>query len=294
MSYTTFQHIGTSRTRDEDGHMVAILYGRKEDGTSVAVSVRGLEAYGYLYHPNVQDVTFDYRLRQIIQWTLSMAWHKRAMKRYKEENDGMSMDIYQEFTRWMKVYEGFAKVEHSDIRWKKKKGFNIRHVRDDEPPMVFEFRTRKYNVWSDLIKLLREPSNVYEAVKTFRRKMANIADDLKRDMPRLPGDASIIEGAELYETMFKPEFVWMVDHKLPACSWMTVYSNGPPATSPDYYCARHILTHVNGVVPCESPPIPMAPFTVFSYDIEAVPYVNPDTGECEFLIPNEIQSPPLE
>lgn len=284
MTWTTFQHIGTSRTRDDAGHMVAILYGRQADGKSVAVSVRGLEAYGYLYHPNLKDITFDYRLRQIIQWTLSMTWHKRAMKKYKEENENMSMDISQEFSRWKRAFEGFSKVEHNDIRWCKRKGFNIRRVHDGNTPGVFEFRTKKYNVWSDLIKLLRKPGETYDAVRLFRRKMVNIAEDLNKDVPGLPGDASMMIGSELYETMFKPEFVWMVDHKLPACSWMTVHSNAPPVLNKNFFCDRHVITHVNGVVPCDSPPIPMAPFRTLSYDIEAVPYVNPE-GECEFPDP---------
>ena len=36
--------------------------------------------------------------------------------------------------------------------------------------------------------------------------------------------AHYLECSELYETMFKPEVVWMVDHQLPACSWMNVHN----------------------------------------------------------------------
>lgn len=284
---TTFQHIGTSRTYDTDGNMVAVLYGRKVDGSSVVVNVTGLEAYGYLYHPDLTYVTFDNRIRQLVQWSMSLSMHKRTLKKYKEENDGEKMDIFSEFYSWKNTFENRCKLNAKDIRWTNTAGYNIRHVRDDDPPNVFEFRTSRFNIWSSIIKLLREPCVVYEEIKTFRRKMANIAEDLHvLDMPRLPGDIAYMHDAELYETMFKPEFVWMVDHQLPACSWMTVKSTSDPVSSKDYYCDRLITVGVNDVVPCSSPPIPMAPFKVLSYDIEAVPYVNPTTGECEFPDPS--------
>ena len=51
------------------------------------------------------------------------------------------------------------------------------------------------------------------------------------------------------------------------------------------YCDIEYTCQCDDVTPCDNPPIPMAPFRVLSYDIEAVPYVNPHTGECEFPDP---------
>ena len=44
----TFQHIGTARHRGDENTMDVMLYGRQADGTSTAVRVVGIEAYGFL------------------------------------------------------------------------------------------------------------------------------------------------------------------------------------------------------------------------------------------------------
>ena len=44
----TFQHIGTARHRGDENTMDVMLYGRQADGTSTAVRVVGIDAYGFL------------------------------------------------------------------------------------------------------------------------------------------------------------------------------------------------------------------------------------------------------
>ena len=77
---------------------------------------------------------------------------------------------------------------------------------------------------------------------------------------------------------------------MPACSWMNVSkffccSYEAQANHTKTSCGVEYTCLPSDVTPCADPPIPMAPFRVSSYDIEAMPYVNPETGECEFPDP---------
>ena len=60
MSELVFQHNATSRHRDDEYNIAVRLYGRCADGKSVALTVHGVSAYGFVCCSG--DATFRERL----------------------------------------------------------------------------------------------------------------------------------------------------------------------------------------------------------------------------------------
>jgi len=272
----TFQHIGTARHRGDNNTIDVMLYGRQADGTSTAVRVLGVEAYGFATCSVNQQVVLEW-----VQWVTSMQRSNSACKRYKKENDcdkpGAEILSY-----WQWCWET-AEIGAGDIRWSQCSGYNIRHVRDVAPPTVWKFTVRRYDVWRALLNILKDTDAVYKRIRIFRFQMQQHVD--KHPLPRLPSRLNLSD-MELYETMFQPEIVWMVDHQLPACSWMNVITpQSRQIALSKTSCKVEYACSPTDVMPCADPPIPMAPFRVSSYDIEAMPYINPLTKECEFPNP---------
>lgn len=275
----TFQHIGTARHRDSDYNLAVRLYGRQADGKSVSITVEGVSAYGYI--GLAPDNTFISRVDSLLRWYLSMQRTKSKMKRHKkEEGEELSIaDQYKNFTYW------FEKNADVHVSWSTVNGYNIRYVLPGAGPKVGRFEVYSYEHFRVLSTLFRSPDSFHESLVKFRRPLDGYAAIAYRDpLPVMPTSVTAyVDDCHLYETMFKPELVWMVDHQLPACSWMTV--NNAVAVQHGSSCDLNFKCRADAVRACSEPPIPMAPFRVLSYDIEAVPYVNPDTGECEFPDP---------
>jgi len=274
----TFQHIGTARHRGDENTMDVMLYGRQADGTSTAVRVVGIDAYGFLK----QNINRRERLaiNQWVQWLTSMQRSDRGEAKYKKEND--SKKPPEDVLNYWQWCFGTAAILESDIRWSAEAGFNIRFVRDVPPPKVWKFSVKRYDIWRALLSIFKDPTGVYDRIRKFRAKMVTYNNDESLSVKGMPPQIHF-RRPEIYETMFQPEIVWMVDHQLPACSWMTVPR--PRDTTRKTSCTVEVECSPDDVQPCSEPPIPMAPFRVSSYDIEACPYVNPETGECEFPDP---------
>lgn len=270
---TTFQHIGTARHRADDYTMTLVLYGRQADGQSVSVTVRDLKAYGFV--AGRCDGMFQQYIADLLQWWLSMKATERSSAKYKKENDTQK-PAREVFRQWDTFWFDKCLVSPSEITWTETCGHNIRHVKDGPGPTVSRFETCRYDVWNGLLTIMKDMQAAHLKLTTFWRQMSNVADEM-RQLPCL-----LHRKLELYETMFQPELVWMVDHQLPACSWMTVLDAAPTI---DGGCTMNLTCGCDNVVPCDAPPIPMAPFRVLSYDIEAVPYIDPETGECKFPDP---------
>ena len=158
-------------------------------------------------------------------------------------------------------------------------GFNIRKVKDTKPPPVWKFSTRRYDVWRALLNILNDHAKVRKKIEEFHRKMKSLylccvdaghpstqSNRFTKQMPSLPSFIGIfMSRAELYETMFKPEWVWMIDYQLPACSWISV-SDYMPVQKQKTFCAAEYTCRSDKVSPVENPPIPMEPIRVLSYD----------------------------
>lgn len=287
-SQLVFQHTATARHRAEDGTIEIMLYGRKANGTSVALRVSGARAYGFLGKVSVNS-TFRGNVNKLVQWYLSIQRSERSNTRFKEEHneDKPPQKIYR---AWSSFF--FPQSEVKDIYWSRFSGFNIRNVKDSEPPIVWKFSTRRYDVWRALLSILNDHKKVHKKIEDFYRKMKPFymcCLDSGRPTKQMPSLPSFVEPfmvrSELYETMFHPEWVWMIDYQLPACSWMSV-SDFAPVQKQKTFCAVEYTCRSDKVSPIENPPIPMAPIRVLSYDIEAVPFINETTGECEFPDPN--------
>jgi len=290
----TFQHIGTARHLGKNNTIDVMLYGRQADGTSTAIRVLGIQAYGFTTNTVNQQT-----VREWVQWVTAMQRTEGKCKRYKKDKDqDMSDDDILRFFQWCWKT---SQINPSDIVWTRCSGYNIRHVEDDAPPVVWQFTVKRYDIWRALLTIFKDYEKLYERIRIFRAKM--VARIPEKSIPekktrtekktRISSMPTSITSApprlnlgtvELYETMFQPEIVWMVDHQLPACSWMNV-SNQSPANPTTTSCDVEYTCSPSDVTPCADPPIPMAPFRVSSYDIEAMPYVNPETGECEFPDP---------
>jgi DNA polymerase delta subunit 1 len=281
----TFQHISTARHRGARNCIDVMLYGRQADGTSTAIRVRNIPAYGY-----TTNVVHPETVRKWVRWILAMQMVENKCKRYKEENNETMPDSKRcSFFGWC---WDLVELKTHDIVWSRCNGYNIRHVKEAAPPAVHKFVVGRYDVWRAMLTILKNDVNIYEKIKNFRRNMNSYFDhsdghtqlrDKELSIPSMPCRLNL-GTVELYETMFQPEIVWMVDHQLPACSWMNVanyllVNEKTTSCTVEYNCSSIDVT------PCEEPPIPMAPFRVSSYDIEAMPYVNPETGECEFPDP---------
>ena len=276
----TFQHFGTARHRDSEYNITVRLYGRCADGKSVAVTVENVPAYGFVRC--VCDADFRWRFDKLLQWWISMKRVVQSNKKFKKEH-GQSRPMSEVFNQWKTWWFEKCAIEPEDIQWTKTRGHNIRYVLDGQGPEVWRFQVRRYDLWSGILSLLKSPETMYEKIKKFRRDMVNYSNGHHVHPCPLPIEP-YLDQMELYETMFKPEVVWMVDHQLPACSWMTLCSGRTPESNTTT-CDLQFNCSCDDVKPCSEPPIPMAPFRVLSYDIEAVPYVNPLTDECEFPDP---------
>jgi len=275
----TFQHIGTARHRDDDYNMTLVLYGRQASGRSVAVTVDNLTAYGYV--KGDCNVSFQQYVRTLLQWHLSMQASTRSTAKYRKENN-TSKPPAQVFNTWLYFFQKMA-VSQRDIVWSTEAGHNIRHVEEGPGPTVYRFETARYNVWRGLLAIMKDTVGTHSKIRAFQREMAPLFYPCQTctQMPQAPNCYRI--ELELYETMFQPELVWMVDHNLPACSWMSLTAYTTDDSSK--YCDVNLGCGRDSVIPCNAPPIPMAPFRVLSYDIEAMPFLNPTTGECDFPDP---------
>lgn len=275
----TFQHSGTARHRDEEYNMTVRLYGRCADGKSVAITVSNVTAYGFV-RCNGND-EFRRRLNKMLQWWLSMKRSDQSVKKYKKENE-CAKPVEEIFNQWKTWWFEKCAISNGDILWTKTHGHNIRNVFPGAGPEVHRFQVRRYDLWTAVLTMLKTPQTCFEKIIEFRRKMIDYSNG--QDVYSCPQPiTSFVEYCEIYETMFKPEVVWMVDHQLPACSWMTL-QKGTLSAESSTTCDMEYHCGCDDIVPCENPPIPMAPFRVLSYDIEAIPFVNA-SGECEFPDP---------
>lgn len=273
----TFQHIGTARHRGHENTMDVMLYGRQADGQSIGVRVCGIQAYGFVRAQ--LSHTAKGVIAEWVRWVSSMQRLERACAKYKKEHDDEKPDD-QVVNYWQWCHRTAA-LSAADITWHATRGFNIRHVRDAPPPAVHKFTVYRYDVWRALLRIFKEPTKTYTRIRNFRAQMLKrVPEATPTHIPGLPGVLRL-NGSEIYETMFQPEIVWMVDQQLPSCSWMTLRNAVRPKTTTTS-CDVEYTCSPSDVLPCASPPIPMAPFRVLSYDIEAMPRVNPETGDSEF------------
>jgi len=281
----TFQHSSSTLSSDENRRMCVTLYGRKADGKSVKVIVKNLTAYGFV-SGNIEQL-FQAHLNRLLQWYLSMNLTERSAKKFKRE-EGYEKPESEVFRSWDTYWWEKCHIHSTDLIWTQTKGHNIRNVKNGAGPIVHKFATKRNDIWRATLSILKDMEGTHEKIKKFRQNMYNLADgQVVRSVPKL-----LNIPLQLYETMFNPEIVWMVDHQLPACSWMTLTncntideSFGENWYRHVGYCDLNVICDHNQVIPCESPPAALAPFRVLSYDIEATPYLNPDTGECDFPDP---------
>ena len=277
MAEIVFQHVGTAQARDSEYKLAVRLYGRLADGNSVSVMVTGVPAYGFL--SVVHDRRFEHRVCSLLRWHLSMNRILQIVKKYENEGtpeDAVRMEPEDVFRKWQGIFTNIK----PKILWSAHRGYNIRHVLPGAGPVVWRFEVKKNDEYRGLLAMFKSPESFYEKLVQFRRKLKSYTKSSVLSMPK--NISEYVSDSDLYETMFKPELVWMVDHQLPACSWMNISNSvevGHEAT-----CDLNLICSCDDVTPCLNPPIAMAPFRVLSYDIEAVPHVNPNTGECEFPI----------
>ena len=93
----TFQHIGTARHHDDDYNIAVRLYGRCADGNSIALTVKGVPAYGYVRC--ACDFDFRSRVQKLVTWHLTIQGLDRKSRKYKKEN-GKDLPVSEIVSQW--------------------------------------------------------------------------------------------------------------------------------------------------------------------------------------------------
>lgn len=239
----TFQHLHTSRNTDwsNNGNMYFTLYGRREDGRSCAVRVHNVHAYAYVHLPHCKDPTI------LLNKCLRVLLVHDRVEMYKRKNKTYNLSNI--------VWVCNKQFNTELFTLKKEKGYNIRRV---YPPELsfFEFKTKKYHIYNILKRF-------FGNIKHYNDIIVNLCS-----ITSLPCPLNILKefkGAQLYESMFQPEAVWLIDNKLPSCSWMTcnyqLRSDYTETTD-----SSGTGTNIKAINRSR-----MAPYRILSYDIEAQP-----------------------
>ena len=239
----TFQHLHTSRSTDKNNHgnMYFTLYGRTEDGRSCAARVHNVHAYAYVHLP------FSNRTKHTLDKCL-IALLVDQKRQYCSKH-GKTFSMQKSAT----YHQGSFKPDCYTIDVVE--GFNIRHV---YPPALTltRFKTKKYNIYNILKRFF---GNVQHHVEIINE----ICNVTKLDRPL--NVLQEFKDARLYESMFKPEAVWLIDNHLPSCSWMKCDFQHRS----DYNENTDITGTASSIRAIHRSS--MAPYRILSYDIEAQP-----------------------
>ena len=240
----TFQHLHTSRTVQKDKKSCLTLYGRREDGSLCKVTTAAIDIYGYVYFPNCGNP------KHVIE---SCYKYYNLYERFSRAMEKEDTESRKEVTPEQQAKKEASKVKTLNKNYSAKTfemtltpGYNIRHIHG-EPKDVYKIQTKYTSVFYILKKILEYPFALFQKMK-----------QLKAKDPTLPEVHNIVvffNNYEWYETMLKPEAIWMIDQQLPSCSWITCQVN-----------KEHVGTSFHTVTKST-----MAPFKILSYDIEAEP-----------------------
>ena len=104
-------------------------------------------------------------------------------------------------------------------------------------------------------------------------------------VPRAP-EAAEWKKVKCFETHISIDLLWMIDNKIPSCSWITAC--GSTSSTPRSTCVidMDIAGPSTWIKHEKNPPQPMAPFVVLSYDIESQPHEVEGKTETEFPEPD--------
>ena len=245
-----FQHVASTTTRVKDSLQLT-LYGRMVDGRSIAVHVHRLSQYGFIqatHWPNVVQ-------------TYVKAWC--CYQKCKRFWDDSTTPEKAENAFW-------SAVKRIPIQTSQTTGFNIRTVLEGEEKPFVRFETSSPNTWKTLLHVLTDS-------KKARMEIINWAEEegFHLDLP------PAFEPYLLYETHFKPETVYMVDHQLVSCGWME--AEGTFSVQKTTCDVEIDAQFVRGI----EPPQDLAPLRILSYDIEAQPHVYDDGREPGFPQPSD-------
>lgn len=245
-----FQHVASTTTRVKDSLQLT-LYGRMVDGRSIAVHVHHLSQYGFIqatHWPNVVQ-------------TYVKAWC--CYQKCKRFWDDSTTPEKAENVFW-------SAVKRIPIQTSQTTGFNIRTVLEGEEKPFVRFETSSPNTWKALLHVLTDS-------KKARMEIINWAEEegFHLDLP------PAFEPYLLYETHFKPETVYMVDHQLVSCGWME--AEGTFSVQKTTCDVEIDAQFVRGI----EPPQDLAPLRILSYDIEAQPHVYDDGREPGFPQPSD-------
>lgn len=245
-----FQHVASTTTRVKDSLQLT-LYGRMVDGRSIAVHVHHLSQYGFIqatHWPNVVQ-------------TYVKAWC--CYQKCKRFWDDSTTPEKAENAFW-------SAVKRIPIQTSQTTGFNIRTVLEGEEKPFVRFETSSPNTWKALLHVLTDS-------KKARMEIINWAEEegFHLDVP------PAFEPYLLYETHFKPETVYMVDHQLVSCGWME--AEGTFSVQKTTCDVEIDAQFVRGI----EPPQDLAPLRILSYDIEAQPHVYDDGREPGFPQPSD-------
>ena len=248
-----FQHVACTTSRVKDS-LLLTFYGRMADGRSIAAHVHRIPHYGFIQAPSwPKDVQ-----------TYLKAWScYQKCKRYGFGDANPQDDRELEKAFW-------NSVKRIPLATYRTSGFNIRNVEEGATKTFIRFETRSPNTWRAILHVLQDSHKARQEMIAWANQ-----EDFLLELP------PAYDRYMLYETFFKPESVYMVDHQLTSCGWMR--AEGPTTTSRTTCDVEIDVRTIRGI----EPPQDLAPLRVLSYDIEAQPHVYADGREPGFPQPSE-------
>lgn len=291
MPQHTFQHLSTSTfTKTVEGQRTTglTLYGRTVAKESIAVHIEDIRPYGFF---QMSPKTWAHNVETIKQYVKFLLAEDKftGMKKYDPDH----ADVYYK-ERVLVEFEQEIQIESKQTH-----GYGIRQVHENAPESFLKLTVSNSQILKTLSKCLRSPTKARESIVEFIKRMKRISKPIikrresedydkwkRRDdsyglvpvPPPEPGWAPV----KLFETHLGCDLIYMIDHKLPTCGWMTV--KGLPTTPPRSNCTYDITA--SQIQPELNPPQPMAPYVVLSYDIESQPHVVEGQTETEFPEPD--------
>lgn len=287
MQNVLFQHLSTSkRPGDQDS---LLFYGRTQEGKSVCINVTNVKPYGYID----KDELWWQDHGELIQNYVKFLATKKFMRFAKKKPNAKK--------RTLNYYKNMSNTIHIEGS----KGFGIRNVFEGRPRNFMKITASNTSNLRHFIRAIKHPNEAYEELKSFHSELTKACDLIQRMdekdadfQKRCEEDARIPfcicsptwNNVHLFETHIPHELVYMIDHELPCCGW--IMAKGiPDELRTTCHIELTCTASMGGEIQKASAPIPMAPYKVLSYDIEAQPHVVP--GQTETLFPKPERDPVL-
>ena len=226
-----FQHLHTSRNFDNEK---IVMYGRTENGDLKRYNVPSVVSYCYIRAPYAINIA-----KHLKKLYIALFFYKL----YSKEED--SKDKKTLFKELKSRYEN--KDEIIEYTLTTVSGFNIRRCYGN-PKTFYKLSSKSNYVFQNVKNILKDIPGILRKASIIKKKLEFLPKINSKLMK------NTFKDVEFYESSFRPHDLWMIDQKIPSCSWIE-YDDKKESIKRFKVVDRSI----------------MAPFRILSYDIEAQP-----------------------